>query len=211
MSRTLTLSRLSRPFVCSLASSNNRHLNHRQQIRHRKRSTNVPAIEGNIPWGGQGLAVGQFAVTRRIFLSDDIHDFARITGDHNPLHEPLDTRRLSGQLSDVLNGHPLMKVDENGMTKEVVHGILLSSLFSCIFGTLIPGSVYRSQTLQFRRPVFADEAILARVQIIRIEKQRRLDGLIVRCSTHVLKDDKECVRGEAEVWIRHGTTVERDS
>ncbi|GAX25240.1 hypothetical protein FisN_5Lu375 [Fistulifera solaris] len=194
-----------------LVGSGNRQLfDCRRQIRHLKNSANLPVVEGNIPRGGEGLAVGQFADTRRIFSSNDIRDFARIIGDYNPLHESLDTRRPSGQLSDVLNGHPLIKVDENGMTKEVVHGILLSSLFSCIFGTLIPGSVYRSQTLDFRRPVFVDEAILGRVQIINIEKQRRLDGLIVRCSTYVLKDDKECVRGEAEVWIRHGTTAEKD-
>jgi 3-hydroxybutyryl-CoA dehydratase len=211
MPLTPTLTGLSRPFVGSLACNNRRLCDCQRQITHRKHSVYLPAVEGSIPWGGEGLAVGQFAVTRRIFSSNDIHDFARITGDRNPLHEPLDTRRLADQLSDVLNAHPLIIVDENGMTKEVVHGILLSSLFSCIFGTLIPGSVYRSQTLDFRRPVFVDEAIHGRVQIIGIEKQRRLDGLVVRCSTHVMKEEKECVRGEAEVWIHHGTLAENET
>lgn len=194
-----------RSLVCSLANDSRSSI--RRSSRHVTIAAHVPVIEGTIPWGGEGLAVGQYARNRRVFSSGEIYDFATIVGDHNPLHRPLDldSRHLPVQLSDALNGHPLIKLDENGIAKEVVHGILLSSLFSCIFGTLIPGSVYLSQTLHFRRPVYAGEIVVGRVQILDIEKQRKLHGLILRCSTHVTKEGKECVQGEAEVWIRHGT------
>lgn len=201
-------SNILRFFVGSLANESHRNSRRppRQQIRHHvAQAAAFPLVEGTIPRGGKGLAVGQYAQIHRVFSSSEIQDFARVSGDHNPLHQPPDRRYLPGHLSDVLDGHPLIKVEENGRTTEVVHGILVSSLFSCIFGTLIPGSVYRSQTLDFRRAVYAGESVLGRVQILGIEKQRRLDGLIVRCSTQVTKEGKECVRGEADVWIPQGT------
>lgn len=200
---------LTKPFIWKF--SNDCRRNNLCSSRKQFHPAATPVVEGTIPFGGEGLAVGQYAHTQRVFLSRDIHNFADIVGDHNPLHQSLDTSRVPADLSNVLNGHPLIKVQENGMTKEVVHGILLSSLFSSIFGTLIPGSVYRSQTLEFRRPVFVQELVVGRVEILQIEQQRRLDGLLLRCNTHILKQGKECVRGEAEVWIRHGTKAERES
>ena len=199
-----TISNVYRFYVSAVANESGRSIRRlpRKQIRHVTHRAALPVVEGTIPCDGEGLAVGQYAHTHRVFSGSDVQDFARITGDHNPLHQPLDTRHLSA----VLDGHPLIKIEENGMTtKEVVHGILLSSPFSCIFGTLIPGSVYRSQTLDFRRPVYVGESVVGRVQILHIETQRGLEGLIVRCSTHITREGKECVRGEAEVWIRHGT------
>lgn len=207
---------LRRPFIRKLVIDRQENIlisSHIQlrQLRPIVQAAARPVVEGTIPFGGKGLAVDQYAHTQRAFLSRDICGFSDITGDHNALHQSLDTGRLPEDLSDILNDHPLIQMNENGMTKQIVPGILLASLFSCIFGTIIPGSVYQSQRLEFRRPVFVDELVVGRVHILKIEKQRRLDGLVVRCSTHVTKEGKQCVQGEAKVWIRHGTKVDSDS
>ena len=79
--------------------------------------------------------------------------------------------------------------------------MLLSSLFSCIFGSLIPGSVYRKQTLQFHKPVFIGELVVGQVKVVNVKQMRirggtaasmvdptkNLGGVLVTCDTQILK------------------------
>ena len=66
-------------------------------------------------------------------------DFSNLSGDHNPIHSDAAYAR------------------EAGFDGQVAHGMLLGSLFSTLIGMLCPGEhgLYLSQTLNFRRPVFA--------------------------------------------------------
>lgn len=99
--------------------------------------------------------------------------------------------------------------------------MLSASLFSSIFGTLIPGSVYRSQNLYFQTPVYSDEQVIGLVEVVKV-KNIRNRGVNVTCNTNVYKNVEQlegkppdkfliairesndvvvCVSGEATVWI----------
>ena len=85
----------------------------------------------------EDLAVGQAAELTRTVAAADLHAFAAVTGDDNPLH--LD--------------------DEYAATTpykgRIAHGMLAAGYISAVIGTRLPGpgAIYVSQTLRFRRPV----------------------------------------------------------
>jgi 3-hydroxybutyryl-CoA dehydratase len=95
----------------------------------------------------EDLSVGQEAETTKTFVSEEVLDFARITGDNNPIH-----------------------VDEEAgknsiFGARVVHGAFVASEFSKILGTILPGEgcIYLSQLSSFRRPVYLNDTITAKV------------------------------------------------
>jgi len=177
------------------------------------RSDGGDAIVGTMARGGRDIAVSQYAAVRKIFTADDVLLYGRLIGDLNPIHTRGRVDHTGGQgdmpssAVDIPGDNKLVKIrQEDGKPEAVVHGMLIGSLFSSIFGTLIPGSVYRSQNLVFRAPVFASEPILGRVEIMDIKKLRGR-GSLVTCDTTVVSypDDealvKTCVEGKAEVWL----------
>jgi len=191
-------------------------------------SSSVGAIRGTIPKGGIGVAKGQYATVERAFTADEVASFGRLIGDANPLHLAAADRR---SLDD--DDHPLLLKKGNGPRTRggdeklsdsesgiVVPGMLVSSLFSCIFGTLIPGAVYLSQSLDFRNPVRVGETVIGKVTITGIrdlgrrnrestgDEQRqhssnRRHGLVVKCDTQI-------VRGESSQHPPPSSSGERD-
>lgn len=160
-----------------------------------------------------GIALSQFAELHRTFTQQDVRAYGKIVGDDNPIHSihpPSDTDDRQGR-------------KPRRERTAVVHGMLTASLFSAIFGTLIPGSIYRSQDLRFKSPVFCDERVVGRIRVTRV-KNLRGRGALVTCDTTVLRyggdgdedggvvgteeDMEECVVGEAEVWLPDVVGVE---
>mmetsp|Transcript_358 Transcript_358/g.581 ORF Transcript_358/g.581 Transcript_358/m.581 type:complete len:198 (+) Transcript_358:592-1185(+) len=103
----------------------------------------------------------------------------------------------------------------------------LRRFFSSIFGTLVPGSIYRSQTLHFHSPVYSLDQIVASVHVkhVRVinrkmmihdketdlnnnnhasenhDKPSFLKGLIVKCDTQIIKilqSHDECTSNHKE-------------
>ena len=74
------------------------------------------------------------------FSQADVIDFARITGDNNPLHLDADYAATTP------------------FKQPIIHGMLSASVFTKVLGTEFPGygSVYLGQTLDFLRPMFVD-------------------------------------------------------
>ncbi|OIN60086.1 MaoC family dehydratase [Arsenicibacter rosenii] len=74
------------------------------------------------------------------FTQADVDDFARVTGDNNPLH--LDPAFAA----------------QTPFKRPIIHGMLGASVFTKVLGTEFPGygSVYIGQTFQFLRPMFVD-------------------------------------------------------
>ena len=74
------------------------------------------------------------------FSQADVVDFARITGDNNPLHLDADFAATTP------------------FKRPIIHGMLGASVFTKVLGTEFPGygSVYLGQTLEFLRPMFVD-------------------------------------------------------
>lgn len=101
------------------------------------------------------LVVGQKAFFRKTITEADVSHFIAITGDMNPLHidEPFAKQTFFGQ--------------------RIVHGMLSASLFSTMVGLHLPGigAIYKSQTLNFLRPVFIGDTLCAWFEIIAIDPE----------------------------------------
>ena len=101
----------------------------------------------------------------------------------------------------------------------IVHGILVSSLFSgCLpypsiqflmyflglLGRSIHGAIYVSQSLQFRRPVHVGARVQARVEVVKTETKSK--GVFLTCSTTCSLPDQNnsiAVTGEATCLVPH--------
>ncbi|TBR25691.1 MaoC family dehydratase [bacterium] len=76
--------------------------------------------------------------------------FAALTGDVNPLHtDPAFAR-------------------ERGFPARVAHGMLVSSYFSALVGTMLPGRdcLLQSAKFDFKRPVLEGEALTFSVEVL---------------------------------------------
>lgn len=112
-----------------------------------------------------GPIEGAYASCDHTFTQEAVNNFAAICGDNNPLH--IDPKFASQSM----------------FKGPIVHGILVSSLFSTLFGRSLHGSIYVSQDLKFRAPVHVGAPIHARMQIIKKESKRK--GFLLTCSTEV--------------------------
>ena len=106
----------------------------------------------------QELNVGDLASWSKTIVDADILSFATVTGDFNPVH--IDEEFAKQTMFE----------------QRIAHGMLSGSLFSTVLGTQLPGegSIYLSQDLKFRKPVFINDTITATctVKEILLEKNR---------------------------------------
>jgi len=119
------------------------------------------------------LRTGDSASLTKTFTDEDVRNFAKISGDTNPIH-----------LVDGFAARTRFK-------KRLVHGMLTAGLFSAVLGTRLPGpgSIYLSQSITFRAPVFINDRITATVTVTRIRGEnptltletvcRNQDGVVV--------------------------------
>jgi len=68
-----------------------------------------------------------------------------------------------------------------------VHGLLVSALFPALFSTCVPGSVYVSQNLKFKMPLFVGQPAMAFVQVTRHFERRQI--AMLRTSVHTYDED----------------------
>nr|XP_043611233.1 (R)-specific enoyl-CoA hydratase [Erigeron canadensis] len=101
------------------------------------------------------LKAGDKLKQTRIFSSQDLVEYSKISFDANPLHLDTDFARNAG-FKDIL-----------------VPGMLVSSLFPRIIASHFPGAVYASQTLHFRLPVYMEEEILGEVEATSIRELKK--------------------------------------
>ena len=105
--------------------------------------------------------------------------------EHHPLFIQQQSQKQQQFMNDDKNQQQQQQ-EESNQTKEIVHGMLVASLFSCIFGTLAPGAVYLKQTLQFVKPVYVGTPVVATTTIVRVRDwKRRRGGVVVTCQTKV--------------------------
>ena len=119
------------------------------------------------------------------FTEAQVQTFADLSLDANPIH-------LDAAFAE-----------QTAFGKRIVHGMLVSSLFSGILGEQLPGpgTIYLGQTLSFKAPVYLDEEITVNVEV----RSVREDKPIATLSTQVVKADGTlAVDGEAVVKVpRH--------
>ena len=124
--------------------------------------------------------VGDSAEITKTIEQTDIDAFARVTGDHNPVHVD----------------EEFAKTTRFG--RRIAHGMLTASLISSVLANKLPGegSVYLGQSLQFVAPVFPGDEITARVTV----KEVREDKPILKLETICMNQrDEIVIRGEATV------------
>lgn len=115
-----------------------------------------------------------------------INEFARISGDHNPLHtdEQYAAKTQFG--------------------KRVCHGMLLASFFSRLVGMYMPGknALYFSQTLNFQTPCFVGDKVTIEGEVIDKSQSTR----IITIKTTAYNQVGKClVDGIAKVIVRENT------
>ena len=127
----------------------------------------------------ENLVVGQRASLMRTVMDNDLHRFAEVSGDTNPIH-----------VSDTFAA-------QTKFGQRIAHGMFTASLVSALLGTKLPGpgAVYLSQTIQFLAPVRIGDVVTATVEIVELVPERRRARLFCEC----VSDGRAVVEGEA--WV----------
>jgi 3-hydroxybutyryl-CoA dehydratase len=135
----------------------------------------------------EDLRVGMEASLIQTVGDGDLHLFARLTGDANPIH--LDESFAA----------------ETPFKRRIAHGMLSAAYISAVLGTKLPGPgcIYISQTLNFRAPVHIGDEVTARVRISDLIENRK--RAIFACACAV--GGKIVVEGEAVIMIPSRNTV----
>ena len=103
------------------------------------------------------LTVGESASFSKTVSEYDVYQFAGVTGDFNPVH--VNT----------------VAAEDSQFKKRIAHGILSAGFVSTVIGTQLPGpgTIYLSQQLKFRKPVYFGDTITATVTVAeKLEKNR---------------------------------------
>jgi 3-hydroxybutyryl-CoA dehydratase len=124
------------------------------------------------------LKIGDSAQISKKIAETDINDFARVTGDFNPLH--LDQAYAE---KTIFKGR-------------IAHGLLSMGLLSTILGNILPGhgTIYLSQEVKFLAPVRIGDTITARVEVIELLPEKNRAKFKTTCTN---QDGKVVVDGVA--------------
>lgn len=124
------------------------------------------------------FSVGESAEIRKTITESDIDDFARLTGDTNPIH--LDEAYAR----------------ETRFKGRIAHGMLGAGLISAVLGTKLPGSgaIYLSQSLRFKAPVRPGDTITARATVAEWNGDK---GTVKLTTEAVNQDGVVVITGEA--------------
>ncbi len=108
--------------------------------------------------------------------------FADLSGDHNPVH-----------LDDAY-------ARTTRFGRRIAHGMIAAGLISATLANDLPGpgTVYLSQTLQFKAPVFPGDTITTIVEVKSIRPDKPIVTLATFCKN---QDGKVVLEGEAIVLV----------
>jgi 3-hydroxybutyryl-CoA dehydratase len=128
------------------------------------------------------LQPGEKASRTTVISDEMIRAFASLTGDTNPVH--LDDAYAAG----------------TRFGRRIAHGMIAAGLISAVLADDLPGpgTIYLSQTLQFKAPVYPGDTLTTTVEV----KTARPDKPIVTLRTICTNQDNTVVlEGEAVVLI----------
>jgi acyl dehydratase len=116
------------------------------------------------------LRVGSAGAVRKTVSAADVAAFAALLGDSNEIHRA----DFVGGPGALFGGRP------------VAHGMLGAGLIGTVFGSQVPGAVYVSQALRFRKPVFLGDTLEARVAVTAARPRGEAHNLLT-CDTRVVR------------------------
>ncbi len=129
---------------------------------------------------------GEYAAITRRVTEDDVEAFARVSGDDNPLH--LDERFAA----------------TSRFKKRIAHGLLGVSYISAVLGSRLPGpgTIYLSQSVSFRAPVFLNDVLTASVTVLSYRPEKEILTLRTECTnqhgTTVIEGQAVCLVSDVE-------------
>jgi 3-hydroxybutyryl-CoA dehydratase len=129
----------------------------------------------------EDLTVGQSADATHVVTEADVLRFAEVSGDHNPVHLDeayAEATRFKGRIA---------------------HGMLTAGYISALLGNALPGpgSIYDSQSLNFKRPVRIGDEVTTRVTIEAIDEAKGLVTVATACTVR----GKAVLDGQAVVMV----------
>ena len=129
------------------------------------------------------IKIGQIKEFQVTITESLVNDFAKLTGDYNPLHmddEYAQSTKFQGR---------------------VVHGLLLASFLSRMIGMYLPGkyALYLSQILEFHNPCFlGDEITVSSIVIDKNESTK-----IIKIESKILNSkNKILLNGVGKIIVR---------
>jgi 3-hydroxybutyryl-CoA dehydratase len=130
------------------------------------------------------LALGMQVSIHNTVSEQDVTDFARVSGDYNPLHMDdayAQTTQFKGRIA---------------------HGALTASYISAILGNDLPGpgAVFMELNLKFVRPVRIGDTVTSTAEVIEMIER----GCRVRLGVKGEVDGKVVMKGDALVMVPSG-------
>ena len=127
------------------------------------------------------IKIGDFAEISKAMTLKMVKSFANISKDFNPVH---------------LDSEYAIRSRYKG---QIIHGLMAASLFSGLFGTKLPGEgcVYKSQTVRFKRAIYVDDIVTARVEVVLVDIKKK----IIKFKTLCYVSNRIVIDGEAEIFI----------
>jgi len=128
----------------------------------------------------EAFAVGDRKTFSKTITEADITIFAGVSGDFYPLHMDAEYAKTTR------------------FKQRAAHGMLTASLLSTVNGALldVPGGLYVSQTLNFKRPVFIGDTLTATSEVVELIPAKRR----MRCITTIVNQHgKTVLDGEAVI------------
>lgn len=134
----------------------------------------------------KGMYVGQSIDITQSYTSDDIKEYANLTGDANPLYlDECYARSI-------------------GLQGTIIPAPLMSGIFSWILGTKLPGrgTNWMKQSVHIAAPAYIDDPLTTHMEIVRIRPDKDLVNLngtirkgngeiVCQCTSLVLVKDLE--------------------
>jgi len=114
------------------------------------------------------------------FTQKAVDEFARITGDNNPIH--IDEAEAAKSI----------------FKRRILHGFLSGSVFSKVFGTLWPGegTIFLGQNMRFVQPMYVDETYKAVFKVVEVKSNGiyRIDTSIVNANNEVMLSGEAVIK-----------------
>lgn len=126
------------------------------------------------------IQLGDSASQDMVITQEFVETFGTITNDINPMHFDEDY------------------ASKTMFKKRIAHGMYVGSLFSKLFGMDLPGegTIYVSQSLRFKRPVYFGDTITSTITVTKIIEER--NRVFFDCIA-TNQDGTVVIQGEAEV------------
>jgi 3-hydroxybutyryl-CoA dehydratase len=126
------------------------------------------------------LHIGVRAERTQTVTDEMIRAFAHASGDTNSVH-----------LDDAFAA-------STRFGRRIAHGMLTASFISAVLGNDLPGmgTIYLSQTVKFKAPVYIGDTVTATVEVIQYREDKRIATLHTTCTN---QDGVLVIEGEAVV------------